>query len=100
MSHPSHPTTLLLETRMREGLSPNALEILDESHLHAGHAGAAGGGRHYRVRMSCQRFVGLTPVARHRLVYDLISDLMPHPIHALALELSAPSPATLAPIQP
>lgn len=71
-------------------LDPITLDIRDDSHLHAGHAGAQGGAGHYHVRIVAARFAGLSPVARHRLVYDLLLDLMPHPIHALALDAQAP----------
>lgn len=71
-------------------LSPVSLEIEDESHLHAGHAGAAGGASHYRVRIVAECFAGLSPVARHRLVYHHLQDLIPYPIHALALQAQAP----------
>lgn len=66
-------------------LEPIELEILDESHLHVGHAGAQGGARHFRVRIVSAQFAGLRMLARHRLVYDCVRDLMPHPIHALAI---------------
>lgn len=71
-------------------LEPTTLDIRDDSHLHAGHAGAQGGAGHYHVRIVASRFAGLSPVARHRLVYDLLQDLIPHPIHALALDAQAP----------
>jgi len=71
-------------------LSPLELEIIDESHLHAGHAGSRGGAGHYRVRIVAAGFVGLSPVARHRLVYDRLQDLIPHTIHALALDTQPP----------
>ncbi|HZH56094.1 BolA/IbaG family iron-sulfur metabolism protein [Yanghanlia caeni] len=70
-------------------LEPVDLEIIDESHLHVGHAGARDGAGHYRVRIVSPRFEGLRPVASHRLVYDLVRDLMPHPIHALAIDARA-----------
>ena len=79
----------LIRTRLA-ALEPAALDIRDDSHLHAGHAGAQGGAGHYHVRIVASRFAGLTPVARHRLVYDLLQDLIPHPIHALALDARAP----------
>ncbi|AZW17894.1 BolA family protein [Bordetella hinzii] len=71
-------------------LAPSQLEISDESHLHAGHAGAQGGAGHYRVLIVSEAFAGLTPVARHRLVYHHLHDLIPFPIHALALDTRAP----------
>jgi len=79
----------LIRTRLSV-LEPTTLDIRDDSHLHAGHAGAQGGAGHYHVRIVSTRFAGLSPVARHRLVYDLLQDLIPHPIHALALDAQAP----------
>ena len=79
----------LIRTRLAV-LDPVVLDIRDDSHLHAGHAGAQGGAGHYHVRIVAARFAGLSPVARHRLVYDLLQDLIPHPIHALALDAQAP----------
>lgn len=69
-------------------LTPTEIEIIDDSHLHAGHAGAQGGARHYSVRIISTQFEGLSTLARHRLVYDCVRDLMPHPIHALAITAS------------
>jgi BolA protein len=77
-----------LITQRLQALEPDRLDIVDESHLHAGHAGAKGGASHFRVFISSPRFKGLTPLARHRLVYDRVSDLIPFPIHALAIVAS------------
>ncbi|HWK61190.1 MAG TPA: BolA family protein [Eoetvoesiella sp.] len=80
-----------LQRQIRErlaGLEPARLEIIDESHLHAGHAGAQGGASHFRIVIASNQFKGLTPLARHRLVYDRMHDLIPHPIHALAIVAS------------
>jgi len=71
-------------------LEPAHLDLIDESHLHAGHAGAQGGARHFRLRILSNQFQGLGTLARHRLVYDCVRDLMPHPIHALAIEAGTP----------
>jgi BolA protein len=71
-------------------LAPIALEIVDDSHLHAGHEGARGGASHFTVRITSAQFTGISPVAQHRLVYDRLDDLMPYPIHALALETRTP----------
>lgn len=71
-------------------LNPLQLDISDESHLHAGHAGAQGGAGHYHVLIVSDAFNGLTPVARHRLVYHQLHDLIPFPIHALALDAQVP----------
>ena len=70
-------------------LQPDRLEVQDDSHLHAGHAGASEG-RHFTVRIVSPRFAGLARVARHRLVYDALHSLMPRGIHALAIEARAP----------
>lgn len=73
-----------------QALEPEKLEIEDDSHLHAGHAGAAGGAGHFRVRIVASRFMGLSRVSRHRLVYDRLTDLMPDEVHALALQTLTP----------
>ena len=72
-------------------LEPSQLEIVDESHHHIGHAGAQGGACHLRVFISSPQFQGMSPVARHRLVYDRLQDLIPFPIHALAI-VASPTP--------
>lgn len=77
--------------RMRlQALSPLSLAIDDESALHAGHPGAAGGGGHYRMTLVSAAFAGQPRVMRHRLVYDALADLMKRDIHALAMTLLAP----------
>lgn len=78
---------------MRERLAdlqPQALEIADESAKHVGHAGAASGGGHYQLTIVSQRFAGQPILARHRMVYAALSDLMQREIHALAIEAYAP----------
>jgi len=69
---------------------PLELQIEDESHHHAGHAGAAGGHGHFRVRIVAEAFRGVAPVARHRLVYEAVGALLKTDIHALAIEARAP----------
>jgi BolA protein len=78
-----------IEIELRAALHPQALEVQDDSHLHAGHAGAREG-RHFTVRMTSERFDGLSRVARHRLIYDALRNLIPRGIHALAIEARAP----------
>lgn len=78
-----------LAARLRATLAPERLEVHDDSHLHAGHAGAREG-RHFRVSLTSARFAGLSRVARHRLVYDALGPLASQGIHALALEAKAP----------
>ncbi len=75
--------------RLTAALAPQRLEVIDDSAAHAGHAGAREGS-HLTVRIVSPRFAGLTRVARHRLVYDALSTLMPQGIHALAIDARAP----------
>ena len=81
------------EEMIRERLSrlvPDALEVFDDSHEHAGHAGAKEGGGHFQLVIVSRKFAGKTAVARHRLIYEALSDLMPKRIHALAIRAYAP----------
>ena len=72
-------------------LQPASLELVDESAQHAGHAGASpGGGTHWRVRIVASSFSGKSTVARHRMVYEALGELMHNPIHALAITARAP----------
>jgi BolA protein len=70
--------------------SPEALEIEDESHLHAGHAGARDGRGHFRVLIVSSAFSGLNRVQRHRLIYDALGSMMQSDIHALSLQIYGP----------
>jgi len=80
--------------RIRErlaALEPVHLELVDESAQHAGHAGARpGGNTHWRVVIVSPRFAGQSTVARHRMVYQALAELMENPIHALAINARAP----------
>jgi BolA protein len=79
-----------LERALAAGLQPVSLVVEDDSHLHAGHAGAREG-RHFTVRIVSDRFNGLSRVARHRLVYDCLDALIGRGgIHALAIDARAP----------
>ena len=71
----------LIETH----LSPTELKIEDESHLHAGHAGAKTGMGHFRVTLASDKFEGLRPLQKHRLIYDALGDMMQTDIHALSI---------------
>ena len=79
-----------LDVRLRAALEPSELEIVDDSHMHAGHAGAADGRGHFTVNVVSERFAGLTVVRRHRLVYDAVGDMMTTDIHALSIRALAP----------
>ena len=76
--------------RLEAALQPQLVEIIDESHRHAGHAGARDGRSHFKLYIVSSRFVGLKQVQRHRLVYQALGDLMQSDIHALAIEARAP----------
>ena len=96
MSAPSLPTPPSLRAaRIRDllkaALAPSVLELTDESALHAGHAGAASGGSHFRLKIVSPRFEGQRLVMRHRLVYDSVHEMMHTEIHALAITALAPS---------
>jgi len=82
---------VLFEASLHQQLQPSHLAIEDESHLHAGHAGAASGGGHFRITLTTPAFTGLSRVARHRLVYEALSAYMPAEIHALAIHALAPN---------
>jgi BolA protein len=82
-----------IQALLQSALTPAECVVDDESHLHAGHAGAASGGGHYRLRLVSAHFEGLNKVARHRLVYDALHEMMPQEIHALAMTLHTPGEA-------
>lgn len=73
-------------------LEPVTLEIIDDSHLHAGHAGASSGG-HYRLYIVSARFVGKSTLERHRMVYSALHAMMQRGIHALNIQAVAPDEA-------
>jgi BolA family transcriptional regulator, general stress-responsive regulator len=79
----------VIEARLREQLAPERVELVDESADHAGHAGARGGG-HYALTIVSARFRGQTPIARHRLVYQALGEMMKNEIHALRINAYTP----------
>jgi BolA family transcriptional regulator, general stress-responsive regulator len=81
---------------LQAALAPAQVVVDDDSHLHAGHAGAREG-RHFSVRVVSPRFTALSRVARHRLVYDSLASLIPQGIHALAIEARSPDEPGPAP---
>jgi BolA family transcriptional regulator, general stress-responsive regulator len=92
MNQPGLNRAQRLRQRLESRFAPILLSVEDESHLHAGHAGAAGGHSHFRIRIVAEAFRGISPVARHRLVYAAVDDLMKTDIHALAIDASPPPP--------
>lgn len=85
-----------IEERLAATFAPHECQVDDDSALHAGHPGAASGGGHYRIRMVCAAFEGKNRIARHRLVYDCLSDMMHTQIHALAITAITPEEAAQA----
>jgi BolA protein len=83
------PTSADIEARLRATLEPLSIAVQDDSHQHVGHAGAREGG-HYSVTLTSARFTGLGRVARHRLVYHSLAELMLQGIHALVIDARAP----------
>ncbi len=79
-----------IRAALQQQLAPAELAIEDESHLHAGHAGAATGRGHFRVRIVAAAFTGQSPIARHRMVYAALGELMQTDIHALSIEAHTP----------
>jgi BolA protein len=85
-----HPVEQVIRERLA-ALNPSTLDLRDESGQHAGHAGArASGGSHWQLTIISEAFRGKTPVARHRMVYEALGDLMKTDIHALRIEAFAP----------
>lgn len=78
---------------LQAALQPVLLEVLDDSHKHAGHEGARDGRGHFTVRITSDAFAGKAPLARHRAVYAALGDMMQTDIHALAIEARAPGEA-------
>jgi len=81
----------IIRQRIEQALQPQSLELIDDSHLHAGH-GATGG--HYTVRIVSNAFAGKNLVQRHRLVYEAVGDLMASEIHALSIDASTTAEQT------
>jgi BolA protein len=81
-----------IREKLSEAFRPNTLEVVDESHLHKGHAGHRPGGEsHFRVRITADAFRGKNRVAAHRLIYKALSGEIADGVHALAIEAKAPS---------
>ena len=74
-----------IEALLRDNLAATDVQVIDESHKHRGHAGAAGGGGHFRVTVVSPRFADLSPVQSQRLVYQALGDMMTQEIHALTI---------------
>ncbi|MCH8083493.1 MAG: BolA family transcriptional regulator [Myxococcales bacterium] len=90
MSDPSDRCARI-EAELRERLAAVHVEVVDESHLHVGHAGARDGGGHFRAVVVSMRFEGKAPVQRQRLVYDALDSAMGREIHALSMKTLTPA---------
>lgn len=90
-------STVELITRKLAVLEPRSIRIVDESARHAGHAGARGGGGHYLLTIVSTRFAGKSSLARHRLVYDALREMMHKNIHALSVKAYTPEEFDLIP---
>ena len=80
----------LIRERITSALAPVELDIIDDSHKHAGHAGAASGGGHFTVKIVSSSFGSHSLIQRHRMVYQAVADLMPSQIHALSINAITP----------
>ncbi len=84
----------LIDRTLRAAIQPlQVLEVINESEQHHGHAGYTDGNTHFRVKIVSPRMDGLARVARHRLVYDALRDVIPQGVHALAIEARSPAEA-------
>ncbi len=82
-----------IRSALQQSLAPEQLQVEDESHLHAGHAGARDGRGHFSVRIVSSAFDGMLPLARHRAVYTAVGSMMETDIHALSIHAQTPAEA-------
>ena len=90
-SEPASTRMEQIRAALNAALDADFLEVTDESHLHAGHAGARTGLGHFHVKIVAPEFAGLSLIKRHRLVYSAVGTLMETDIHALGIEAIAPN---------
>lgn len=93
MNHPASDHSNIRIEQMNSllaTLQPTKIEIVDDSHKHAGHVGARGGGGHYRLLIVSPQFASMPTLTRHRMVYSALGDMMKHEIHALAIAAYTP----------
>ena len=88
MATADSPRMARIRARLAQALAPTRLELIDDSHQHAGHAGARQGG-HFTVRIAAPGFAGKRPLECHRMIYAALGELMQTDIHALSIELVA-----------
>ena len=90
MSEVNSQRIAMIRERLTTALSPVLLDIIDDSHKHAGHAGARAGGGHFIVKIVSATFAGQGLLQRHRLVYEALGDAMHKEIHALSIQAYTP----------
>lgn len=90
MSLPREQRPAAIRAMLEAALAPVELEVVDDSHKHAGHAGARDGRGHFSVAIVSPAFAGLAPLARHRKVYAALGSLMQSDIHALSIHARTP----------
>ncbi|GAB2653673.1 BolA family protein [Arenimonas aestuarii] len=93
MSLPREERPAAIRAMLESALAPESLEVVDDSHRHAGHAGARDGRGHFKVSIVSRAFAGLAPLARHRKVYAALGPLMHSDIHALSIQARTPDEA-------
>ncbi|MEC8960595.1 MAG: BolA family protein [Pseudomonadota bacterium] len=90
MENVSKKRAAMVRERLYQDLGAEFVEVDDQTHLHAGHSGAAAGGSHFEVVVISKAFEGLATLARHRLVYQAVGDAMTQDIHALSIKAYTP----------
>lgn len=81
---------IAIENRLHQALAPESLMLTDDTAAHAGHRGEARGRGHYLLTIVSRRFQGCSPVARHRMIYDALAEMMGREIHSLRIEALTP----------
>jgi BolA protein len=79
-----------IEQKLQHALNPESLDVVDDSHKHAGHAGAKGGAGHFDITIVSDKFEGVDSLSRHRMIYQALDDMMPREIHALMIKALTP----------
>lgn len=79
----------LIRQRLQDALRPTQLDVIDDSHKHIGHAGAASGGGHYTVKIASPLFAGKTRIEKHKLIYNALGSMMEKEIHALKIKIDS-----------
>lgn len=88
---PTGPVAAAIKRKLKEGLAAAHLVVVDESHLHQGHAGSREGGEsHFRVEVVSHQFIGKSRIDRQRLVYGILADELKGPVHALSIIAKTP----------